>query len=64
MNEEELHIEMGKEDWQEIVVNNKLHIHLKTNYRGYSIDLYKYNMTNLKEDDFIFGYQISNAELN
>lgn len=64
MNEEELHIEMGKEDWQEIVVNNKLHIHLKTNYRGYSIDLYKYNMTNLKEEDFIFGYQISNAELN
>ena len=27
-------------------------------------DLYKYNMTNLKEEDFIFGYQISNAELN
>ncbi len=64
MNEEELHIEMGKEDWQEIVVNNKLHIHLKTSYRGYSIDLYKYNMANPKEEDFIFGYQISNAELN
>ena len=64
MNEEELHIEMGKEDWQEIVINNKLHIHLKTNYRGYSIDLYKYNMTNPKEEDFIFVYQISNAELN
>ena len=64
MNEEELHIEIGKEDWQAIVINNKLHIHLKTNYRGYSIDLYKYNMTNPKEEDFIFGYQISNAELN
>ena len=64
MNEEELHIEIGKEDWQEIVINNKLHIHLKTSYRGYSIDLYKYNMTNPKEEDFIFGYQISNAELN
>jgi len=64
MQEDELYIKMGEDDWKDIVINNKLHIHLKTCDRGYSADFYKYNMTNPQEDDFLFGYQISNEELN
>ena len=39
----EIHVEMGADDWQEIIVNKDLQIHIATKDEGYSIDLYAWN---------------------
>ena len=42
--DEEIHVSMGRNgDWQEIVINNELQLHVTTSSgEGYSVDLYVY----------------------
>lgn len=42
--DEEIHVSMGRNgDWQEIVINNELQLHVATSSgEGYSVDLYVY----------------------
>ena len=61
---DELHIELNGTDYKEIIVNKKLHIHVSSNEFRYAVDLYKYNMKNPKEEDFIAGNHILLEELN
>ena len=43
IGDEEVHVKMGKDDWQEIIVNNDLQVHIHTSDEGYTVDLYAYN---------------------
>lgn len=43
IGDEEIHVKMGIDDWQEVIVNKDLQIHIKTNNEGYSVDLYAWN---------------------
>ena len=51
----DLFIKMGVEDFQEIILNNELHIHITTsNDMDYAVDIYKYNPDkDPDEDDLI-----------
>lgn len=50
---DEINITMGEEDWQEIIVDKKLHIHISKTHTGIAIDLYRYNPDNPTEDDLL-----------
>ena len=68
--DEEIHITMGKDDWQELVINNDLQIHINTNGgEGYNVDLYAYNENTPDEErdydnEFITSCYASFQELN
>lgn len=40
--DEHIGINMGEQDWQEIVINEKLQLHITTSQDGICIDYYKY----------------------
>ena len=50
--DEEIHVNMGRNgDWQEIVINNELQLHVATSSgEGYSVDLYIYREGVADED--------------
>lgn len=50
--DEEIHVNMGRNgDWQEIVINNELQLHVATSSgEGYSVDLYIYREGLADED--------------
>lgn len=70
IEDEEIHVKMGKDDWQEIIINEDLHIHVNTNGgEGYNVDLYAYHTEELGEDhdygeDFITSCYASFEELD
>lgn len=70
IGDEEIHLSMGNDDWQEIVINKDLHIHVNTNGgEGYNVDLYAYNEDMADEDrdydnEFISSCYASFEELN
>ena len=70
IGDEEIHLRMGKDDWQEIVINTDLQIHINTNGgEGYNVDLYAYNEDTPDEErdydnEFISSCYASYAELN
>ena len=44
IGDEEIHVTMGNDDWQEIIINKDLQVHISTNGgEGYNVDLYAYN---------------------
>ena len=55
MNNDEIKIKMGEDDWFDVIINNELLVHIKRNDVGYSVDLYK-NSTEeeMSEDDYDF----------
>lgn len=68
--QDEIHITLGRDDWQEIIVNKDLQIHINTNGgEGYNIDLYAWNEDTPDEErdydnEFITSCYASFAELN
>lgn len=70
VSDEEIHVSMScKDDWQEIIVNKDLQIHINTNGgEGYNVDLYAYNEAPDDERDydneFITSCYASFQELN
>lgn len=64
-NGNDLHITMGKDDWQEIVINNELHLHIRTDNSGaYSIDTYKYSeLEEPSENDLINSFWVDRDDL-
>ena len=51
-------------DWQEIIVNEQLHLHITTHPDGICIDYYKYEKENVDEDDFIGSRYFLYDDLN
>ena len=51
----ELHTTLGVEDWQEIVINKELHLHITSSADGvYIIDVYNYStLEEPSEDDLV-----------
>lgn len=47
---QEFHIGIGKEDWQEIVINNELHLHITKSNEGYIVDYYAYTQGEERDD--------------
>ena len=43
IGDEEIHVKMSKDDWQEVIVNKDLQVHIHTSDEGYTVDLYAYN---------------------
>lgn len=43
IGDEEIHVKMSKEDWQEVIINKDLQVHIHTSDEGYTVDLYAYN---------------------
>ena len=41
--DDEIHVTMGKNDWQEVIINKDLQVHIHTSDEGYTVDLYAYN---------------------
>ena len=70
IGDEEIHLRMGNDDWQEIIINKDLQIHVNTNGgEGYNVDLYAYNEDTPDEErdydnEFISSCYASYAELN
>ena len=70
IGDEEIHLRMGNDDWQEIIINNDLQIHINTNGgEGYNVDLYTYNEDTPDEErdydnEFISSCYASYAELD
>ena len=70
IGDEEIHLRMGKDDCQEIVINKDLQIHINTDGgEGYNVDLYAYNEDTPDEErdydnEFISSCYASYAELN
>ena len=68
--DEEIHVSLGKDDSQEVIVNKDLQIHINTNGgEGYNIDLYAYNEDTPYEErdfdkEFITSCYASFEELN
>lgn len=56
MNEDEIKITMGKEDWQEVVINKQLQLHITTNVDGICIDYYKYRTPDEVFDNYDDDY--------
>lgn len=52
---DEVHLTVkGEENWQEIVINNELHLHLVKSKDGYTVDVYNYSkLEEPFEEDFI-----------
>ena len=52
VEEEEHHVQIGKQDdWLDVVINKELQLHINTNGgEGYNIDLYAYN-DDVSDDD-------------
>lgn len=70
IGDEEIHLRMGNDDWQEIIINKDLQIHINTNGgEGYNVDLYAYNEDTPDEErdydnEFISSCYASYTELN
>ena len=47
-----IEINIGEQDWQEVVINEQLQLHITTNIDGICIDYYKYRNPNEETDDF------------
>ena len=43
IGDEEIHVKMGIDDWQEVIINKDLQVHIHTSDEGYTVDLYAYN---------------------
>lgn len=55
MNDDYIYVTMKKsEDWQEIVINEQLQLHITTHNDGICIDYYRYRAEDTDElDDFL-----------
>ena len=60
-----IHVQMGTDDWQEIVINNEIHLHVRTDNSGaYSVDVYKYSqLEEPLEDDLIHSFWANRDDL-
>lgn len=47
-----IEINLGERDWQEVVINKQLQLHITTNFDGICVDYYKYRNPNEDADDF------------
>ena len=69
IGDEEIHVQMGKNDWQEIVINKDLQVHISSGDEGYSVDLYAWNEDTADDErdydnEFISSCWASYEELN
>lgn len=47
-----IEINLTDEDWQEVVINEQLQLHITTHQDGICIDYYKYRSPNKETDNF------------
>ena len=61
----EIHAIVGEDSWQEVIVNNELHLHIRTDNSGaYSVDVYKYSeLEEPSEDDLIHSFWVNRDDL-
>lgn len=59
----EIHVELGREDWTEIVINKELHLHISSSADGaYIIDKYIYSTMEEPSEDDLIGSDVIDIE--
>lgn len=63
--DEEIHVTMGEDDWQEIIINKELHLHITCSEGNYNFDYYRWfeGMDMDEDHDFDSDY-IKSTSIN
>ena len=70
IEEDQLNLAMGVDDYHDVIINKELHIHIKSDEEGYAMDLYPYRDDQSLDDedrdlddDLISGTWVTHSEI-